>query len=320
MLVSKVCQNYFHAFYTLKNHRTNGHKKERSADFNLFLARISVLSYLTIITPIAFGLTWGLSKLYGKITKKGASPKTDAKVATASKSIGSTNSNRSLKQTSDKAININSPQEFYKKALETNKKAAENGDAEAQYRVACILEKSIFGDSGFKEAVEWTEKAANQGHIQAQMDLGLFTGIGVGCERNPEVSFSWYKKAAEQGDADAQCQVGESYLYGTDVVAKDEIVAVEWFMKASEKGEKGAEHYLGYCFQKGIGVAKDEQAAVEWYEVAACKGHAAAQRQLIACYKHGIGVKQNTEEAKRWYKIFIRNNDTSKSKTKYSKI
>lgn len=54
------------------------------------------------------------------------------------------------------------------------------------------------------EAVKWYRKAAEQGDADAQYVLGHCYLNGDGVPQNIEETLKWYTKAAEQGNADAQ--------------------------------------------------------------------------------------------------------------------
>ena len=97
-------------------------------------------------------------------------------------------------------------------------RAAEHGDAEAQYEVARRLEFNVESEIGevmvdmiafgtacpicdkAAEMLEWYRKAAEQGHVKAQCKLGSWYKL----YRKGEEAAKWYRKAAEQGNADAQ--------------------------------------------------------------------------------------------------------------------
>ncbi|MBR6902145.1 MAG: sel1 repeat family protein, partial [Synergistaceae bacterium] len=51
------------------------------------------------------------------------------------------------------------------------KKAADNGDAIAQYNIGSLYENGLGVKKNYKKAIEWYEKAAAQGHKDAQARL-----------------------------------------------------------------------------------------------------------------------------------------------------
>ena len=83
------------------------------------------------------------------------------------------------------------------------KKAAEQGDAQAQYNLGVCYANGNGVEKNLSEAVKWWRKAAEQGFAQAQFNLGVCYDFGKGVEKNPTEAVKWYRKAAEQGYANA---------------------------------------------------------------------------------------------------------------------
>ena len=52
--------------------------------------------------------------------------------------------------------------------------------------------------------MKWYRKAAEQGDADAQYNLGISYDRGEGVPQDYVEAVKWYRKAAEQGDADAQ--------------------------------------------------------------------------------------------------------------------
>ena len=84
-------------------------------------------------------------------------------------------------------------------------KAVEQGDAEAQYKLAVCYGKGEGVAKDAAEAAKWYLKAAEKGHAQAQNALGACYQQGDGVPRDAEDAVKWYRKAADQGFVEAQC-------------------------------------------------------------------------------------------------------------------
>ena len=56
----------------------------------------------------------------------------------------------------------------------------------------------------YEEAVKWYRKAAEQGNAIAQYNLGQNYRLGRGVSVDLTQAKYWYEKAAEQGDEDAK--------------------------------------------------------------------------------------------------------------------
>ena len=192
-----------------------------------------------------------------------------------------------------------------RKAVKWYRKAAEQGNAEAQNRVAFCLFDGVGGIQDSVEAVKWWEKAAEQGHVEAQNRLAycLFNGIG-GIQDFAEAT-KWWQKAAEQGNANAQCELGNCYFGGLGV-KKNYVEAVKWYRKAAGLGNAEAQCALGNCYYNRLGVRKDYVEAVKWYQEAAEQGNAEAQYALGDCYYFSWGVDRDHAEAEKRYQEAVK--------------
>lgn len=149
-------------------------------------------------------------------------------------------------------------------------------------------------------AFGWWRKAAEQGDADAQYHCGMCCYFADGTEQDFEQAVMWYTLSAEQGLAGAQCYLADAYLFG-DGVEQDEAKAVEWLTKAAEQGDEMALNNLAECYRFGTGVEQDEAKAVELYLASAETGTATAMYNLGECYEFGQGVEQDMDKAMEWY-------------------
>ena len=179
--------------------------------------------------------------------------------------------------------------------------AADNGSAEAKYKLGICY---FFGEGvtkNYAEAVKWFRKAADQGDVDAQYMLGVCYSYGEGVAKNPAEAVKWIRKAADQGSADAQYSLGKCYYNGYGV-AKNPAEAVKWWRKAADQGIAKAQYNLGLCYYNGYGVSEDHAEAMKWYRKAADQGYADAQSSLGVCYLDGDGVPEDNAEAVKWFR------------------
>ncbi len=188
-----------------------------------------------------------------------------------------------------------------REAVKWYRKAAEQGDALAQCNLGACYDLGYGVEKNLSEAVKWYRKAAEQGNAPAQYNLGICYDFGKGVEKNPTEAVKWYRKAAEQGLAPAQFGLGICYENG-EGVEKNPTEAVKWYRKAAEQGIAEAQFILGVCYDLGNGVEKNLREAVKWYRKAAEQGNAPAQCNLGICYAFGKGVEKNPTEAVKWYR------------------
>src|SRR5262245_21013552 len=79
---------------------------------------------------------------------------------------------------------------------------------------------------GSRERLEERRRAAQSGDARAQFDLGWIYASGLDVPRDYNQAVEWWQKAAAQGLADAQLNLGVMYQAGVGV-AKDNVRAVE---------------------------------------------------------------------------------------------
>lgn len=161
----------------------------------------------------------------------------------------------------------------YGEAVEWYRKAAEQGNAYAQYNLGNCYYYGNGVPQDNTEAAKWYRKSAEQGNADAQYMLGELAD-------DFEDAVEWYLKAAEQGNADAQYELGGCYRYGHGV-QRNLSEAVKWYLKAAERGSMMAQYEAGRYYYSGLGgLPKDVDEAVKWYRKAAAQGHCAAQSTL----------------------------------------
>lgn len=189
--------------------------------------------------------------------------------------------------------------------------AAENGHTNAQL----VLAQWYSSHGADKDAVRWLERAADQGNADAQYQLARRYEQGKGgvvrrdiAERlyyqaaqrgQPQAQFwlaehaqgkdalYWYQKAAQGGEPDAQLWLAQAYLQGTGV-PHDEQTGLAWLARAAAGGSHEAEYRLS--------TLQTNEAQQEHYlMLAAAGGYSKAQRELAERY-HRRGQYQEARE------------------------
>jgi TPR repeat protein len=116
-------------------------------------------------------------------------------------------------------------------------KAAERGDADAQYRLAKHYGASK--DSREKKlALNLFERSADQGHPRAAFHAGVMYEQGRGHKKNVKKAMERYEEAANAGNAEAMFTLAKKYEEGAPGLKKDRKKAKNWYEKAVSKWEK----------------------------------------------------------------------------------
>lgn len=166
--------------------------------------------------------------------------------------------------------------------------AAEEGDASAQFLLACAYEEGEGVTQDYKEAVRYYKLASRQGHIKANVNLGVLYHQGVGVRQDLEKARQCYEEAATQEEPSAQFNLGLLYYYGQGV-RQDYQGAGYFFQLAAAQGHPGAIARLGVLFEFGLGVEQDLNEAMRCYEAAAERGDTNAMIRLGLLYQNRIG-------------------------------
>lgn len=116
----------------------------------------------------------------------------------------------------------------------------ERGDANSQYeRGMRYLSGEGEATKNPTEALKWLELAANQGHADARYKLGILYRTGLGVLQNFEAAFQWFELAANQNHAEAQYDIGLMHKNGHSVPV-DFVKAYVWLNLAAAQGHVGA--------------------------------------------------------------------------------
>jgi TonB family protein len=215
-------------------------------------------------------------------------------------------------------------------AFETDREAAEGGDAAAALRVARYYLSTVNAERDPGQGTWWLRKAAEGGDLEAMEYLALMLFRGVGMPRDQAEAARWIEGAAERNSPSAQVILGQMLLRG-DGVTKNEAEGEAWLRKAAEqdyprgqiqlaqwllhreamdagtvamleravaRDDAQARVLLGICYERGAGVAQDYARARELYAKAAASGYDAGRRALANMYDKGLGVPEDKVAAK----------------------
>ena len=125
---------------------------------------------------------------------------------------------------------------------------------------------------------------AEQGDADAQFRLGRLYGKGQGVPQSCTEAAKWYRKAAEQGHVEAQLRLGVMYDEGRGV-PQDDTESAHWLRLAAEQGEPNAQFLLGAMYFKGQGVPQNLARAHMWVDLAAFRSQGEAREGPVSARK-----------------------------------
>lgn len=186
-----------------------------------------------------------------------------------------------------------------RRAFRQFERRAENGDAEAQYRLATVLETgwdSVPADS--VRALELMRRSARNGFAPAMNYLGYLYGKGykVGDRKlipvDRDSSVMWLRRSADAGDPRAVSNL--AYLLLNDTVSgrtPEERLAADstayaYLVKGANSQIPTAFSMLGDMYRDGRWVKRDTLKAAANYEAALEHGLGDAEARLIALMGH----------------------------------
>lgn len=142
-----------------------------------------------------------------------------------------------------------------------------------------VAADDAFKRGDYATALRELRPLAEQGNANAQYRLGLMYANGRGVPKDDTQAVAWWRKAADQGYAPAQSNLGAMYANGRGV-AQDDTQAVAWLRKAADQGDSPAQNNLGNMYWSGRGVPQDDTQADAWWRKAADPGDADAKNKL----------------------------------------
>lgn len=192
------------------------------------------------------------------------------------------------------------------KAANWYEKAANQGNAEAQYRLAKLMEPGMFSDLIPRKrqpdqaiAAEWMAKAAKQNYTDALLRLGDYYEQGAGVRQDRWVAFQNFMRAAELGNAGAQFAVGLKYYKGAPQDPKgkcaQKYLSDQAVFGSAKNGDKPSSEGE-WCADK-----PDMSLAAMWWEKSAAQNHFESQFNLAGLYRSGEGVAKDSSRAHALY-------------------
>lgn len=152
---------------------------------------------------------------------------------------------------------------------------------------------------GFAGDVDALRRAAESGDAEAQFELGRIYASGDGVEPDAAKAAECFRMAAEQGDPLAQHSLGSLYLLGDGVPQNNE-TGVDWIGKAAEQGFPQSECVLGLLCVSGKIVPRDVERGIALLESAGEKGNIDALTFLFSAYRDGDQVEADPDQAFYW--------------------
>lgn len=178
--------------------------------------------------------------------------------------------------------------------------AADNGDAEAQFRLGLAHIADDVPDiaNNTEIMMHYFQLSATQGFAAAQSALGTCYTQGVGCKPDEKKAERYHRLAAEQGHSESQTKLSE-ILFGRGPAGKDE--AIKWLQRAASAGNPEANFHLGCCYVHGDGVEPSAASARECFKV--CAEHSDERGEYMLGVANSLIPEYHAEALAVWTKL-----------------
>lgn len=234
---------------------------------------------------------------------------------------------------------------------------AYQGDTEAQVMLGRMLEYGTEDvKQNFAEAISWYQMASDSGSVDGTDALGYFYLTGAGVDQNLDKAEELFKSAIDAGSVNAKVGLArvllekgdyEAALADIDEMTEDKSQEkseektskkkddseepeenelsqiVELLTVAQQAGDLDGGYYLGYIYEKGMGVTQDYKKAYDYYNrVVRSTSTALNDRDSInlsniaigLMYIKGYGVGVDTDAALEHFTVA---SDNSSPKASY---
>ena len=155
----------------------------------------------------------------------------------------------------------------------------------------------------YTEAMACFKKAAEKGNAEAEYQIGKMYLYGYGVVVCEDVAAEWFLKSASNNYGDAQNILSLMYYTGQGVTV-DYKKAEKWAVQALEKEEYvESTIVLGMLYYYGLGVTRNYTKAVELLQNVADDDKCGdiASELLFGMYLNGLGTPQNEDKAVTMY-------------------
>lgn len=200
----------------------------------------------------------------------------------------------------------------HEKAAKFLQPKAECGDIKAMQ----LLSEQLSELGRYDEANGWSQKAAEGGNADAQYDVGFSAFIA---EKYEEAVF-WLEKAVAQNHPASMLIMAEMLSQGNCAVVKDESKAFQYYKKSAELGNLLSMYRVGRCYYFGQGTAIDYQLAFRWFDQARQYGCNEMWFELGNCYLHGNGVTKDVAKAIELYQAGVDKQDCNHCRLRLGQI
>lgn len=173
--------------------------------------------------------------------------------------------------------------------------------------------KDLLSEHNFKLAIPILKKAAEGGNAEAQYNYGVCFEQGIEVQKNDTLANEWYLKSAMQGYDGGEYKIAYSYAEGR-CCAQNPEQAFYWSLKCAKQNDPDCMFYITGFYMDGVGVQKNIDSMLVWairlgslpdIENLYLSGRiTSARANLAVMYRDGNKIKKDLVKSYMWYLIF----------------
>ena len=171
--------------------------------------------------------------------------------------------------------------------------------------------RELWNKHDYEKAVPLYLKAANSGNAEAQYAMGICYENGRATEKNDSIARTWFLKSAQNGYAEAQLKMSLATTSPRDNYKE----SFFWLKKCAENNDPSCMQGVAGSYESGRGTERNMDSMMVWLKRLALiddknlielKGHsiANARFKLAEIYKNGEYVTKDLTEAYAWFLVY----------------
>ena len=170
--------------------------------------------------------------------------------------------------------------------------------------------KKIAQENEYAEAAASFAAAADQGHAQAQYRLGEYYLLGFGVEQSVVLARKWLRRASDNGDASAPNQLGYLLLMLAESSSNPQTkqnygtMATRLYLQAAAQGARASQSTVCSFYYLGMYVPNDPQTALVWCTKAANQGVVKAQMLASQILLENYGHEGFQDANTAWLSLY----------------
>lgn len=197
-----------------------------------------------------------------------------------------------------KALNDGAYEEAYRILTEEARK----NNSMAQFFLGVMYDKGQFVDKSDDSALMWYRKAADQGDANAQYMAASKIYQVERYANLKSLAIDYLHAAAVKGNQDAVMKIA-LILRDGDGIERDVVGAAKLFKVLTEKGNRHAQFYLAGMYKEGLGVIQDYYESERLYKASISKDDVSSMIALAVLYGDGRSPLRNIEKSYMWFII-----------------